>query len=259
MGVIRTDNWLLDSYENPIELCIKLESYFDDVHSSDICNYLSLHGMYRQPSKNGKKLIDSMKKKKVWDIVEIEEQDLQKKWRGPDIPIFIFPSDTTNRKIQQDLNGKSGLAFKDKLFLFVSEVNVEKEIKALFTHEYNHICRLSNHQKDENDYTLLDTIIVEGLAENAVREHVGKEFVASWTAYYTTKQLEYMWNNLLFPNRSLSKKDRNHTNILYGFRRYPKMAGYCVGYYLVKKYMEHNSLTSYDLLSIKTETIAQIK
>ncbi|WP_188456787.1 DUF2268 domain-containing protein [Virgibacillus oceani] len=258
MGVIRTDKWLRDLYENPIELCEKLESYFEDAQSFEICSYLSLYGMYHHPARNGNKLLEKLKENKVWEVVQTEERELRNKWRGPAIPIFIFPADTTNQKIQRDLNGKSGIAFKDKLFLFLSANNTEDEIRALFTHEYNHICRLSNYKKDEKDYTLIDAIILEGLAESAVFEHVGDRFTASWTEYYSPKQLKSMWNNLLLPNKDLSKNDRNYRNILYGLHRYPKMAGYCVGYYLAKKYMDEQSLTSSDLLSTETETIAQL-
>src|SRR5690625_6839523 len=48
----------------------------------------------------------------------------------PDIPIFIFPSDSRNQELTRHFNGKSGLAFVDKLFLFVSEKNTEKDRKS---------------------------------------------------------------------------------------------------------------------------------
>ncbi|WP_369010262.1 DUF2268 domain-containing putative Zn-dependent protease [Oceanobacillus alkalisoli] len=54
------------------------------------------------------------------------------------MPIFIFPSDRSNTEI----NGKSGLSFHDKLFLFISGETSLTEIKALLTHEYYHVCRL---------------------------------------------------------------------------------------------------------------------
>src|SRR5699024_2978860 len=107
-----------------------------------------------------------------------------KKWNGPNIPIFILPSDQHNRKLQRELSGKSGLTFQDKLFLFISEDTSESELKSLFTHEYNHVCRLSQYPKEE-DYTLLDTIILEGLAENAVRERFGDQATANWTRHYS--------------------------------------------------------------------------
>ncbi|MCQ6275510.1 DUF2268 domain-containing protein [Bacillus sp. V3B] len=257
MSVVRTDKWLLNLYDKPIEMCEKIEEYFDGARASEIYHYLTLHGMYR-PLQNGNKLVRSLQENKVWEIVHKEKRKLQNMWEGPDVPVFIFPSDINNRKIKRDFNGKSGLAFQDKLFLFISEDNEETEIKALLTHEYNHVCRLAKLQKKEEDYVLLDTIILEGLAENAVRERLGKEFVSTWTSYYSNEELDRIWKKLVCPNRNILKADRKHQDILFGLGYYPKMSGYCVGYYLVKNYIEANSLTSKDLLSIEATHIAQL-
>ncbi|MEH7272700.1 DUF2268 domain-containing protein [Neobacillus vireti] len=252
MSVMRTDKWLLEAYERPIELCEKLRELFDGAYASEIYDYLLLHGMY-SPSTNGKDRIIKLQSNQVWGMVQNEAQILQNMWKGPDIPIFIFPSDDSNQTMKIDFNGKSGLSFKDKLFLFISEQNTEAEIKSLLTHEYNHVCRLNYYPKHEDDYTLLDTIILEGLAENAVRERFGEEFLSSWTSFYTDKELLKMWKKLIIPNRSILKTDLKHHNLLYGSPLYPKMAGYSVGYFLVKKHMENNDLTSKDLLSAEPE------
>lgn len=257
MSVIRTDKWLIELYNNPIKICEKMKKYFDDALASEIYQYLIQHGMYR-PYHNGIEQVKKLLKNEVWEIVQDENQRLQKLWDGPAIPVFIFPSDKNNIKIKRDFNGKSGLAFKDKLFLFISGDNVEKEIRALFTHEYNHVCRLSKMSKKENEYNLLDTIIIEGLAENAVCERYGKEFLAKWTSYYSNKELEKIWNNLILPNKHILKSDRKHEDILYGLRFYPVMAGYCVGYNLVKKFADDNKLASKDLLHINAKTIARL-
>jgi len=257
MSVIRTDQWLEELYEEPIKMCEKIKMYFDGAQAYEIYDYLTQHGMYH-PFKNGNEQVSKLRENRVWEIVQDEEQQLQKMWQGPNIPVFIFPSDINNRKFKMDFNGKSGLVFKDKLFLFISKDTSEKEIRSLFTHEYNHVCRLSQFNKSEENYLLLDTIILEGLAENAVRERFGEEFIATWTSYYSSDQLEKMWNNLVHPNKNILKTDRKHQQILYGLGSYPKMAGYCVGYYLVKKYIEANSLTSNDLLNAPTDTIAHL-
>lgn len=258
MSVISTDKWLADLYDQPIKICEKIKEYFDDAQAYEIYDYLTLHGMYR-PFKNGKKQVRRLQENKVWEIVQNEKQQLKKMWEGPDVPVFIFPSDTQNQKFKMDFNGKSGLAFKDKLFLFISEDTMETEIRSLFTHEYSHVCRLLKFQKSEEDYVLLDTIILEGLAENAVFERYGVAFISTWTSYYTTNELEKIWNSLVYPNRNILKTDRKHQQILFGLGSYPKMAGYCVGYYLVEKYIEENSLTSNDLLNVPTDKIAHLK
>lgn len=258
MRVIRTDKWLLDAYDQPLELCEKLKHLFDeDVSAGEIHQHLIVHGMYREPLKNGDELIKELQKRRIWQIVQQEAKELQKEWNGPVIPIFILPADTNNRKLRHEQNGKSGLSFPDKLFLFVSEMNTEKEIRALLTHEYNHICRLSKYSKKEAEYTLLDTVILEGLAENAVRERFGDQYTAQWTAYYSNTQLERICMNLILPNRNTPKSGRKHAQLLYGFGFFPKMAGYCAGYHLVKNYMSKENVPSQDLLGVKSEQIIE--
>lgn len=256
MTVIRTDLWLVDLYRQPLEICERLKAYFEDAQAYEIYDYLSLHGMYR-PLAQGSEEVRKLQEKRVWAIVEDEKEQLEKMWEGPKVPVFIFPSDTSNQRFKIEFQGKAGLSFPDKLFLFISADNSEKEIRSLFTHEYNHICRLDKFPKREADYLLLDTIVLEGLAENAVRERFGEEYTASWTTYYSTEQLETFWNNLVHPNRNLSRTNPKHQAILYGRDSYPKMTGYCVGYYIVKKYLEAKHLTSTALLQTPTDQFAQ--
>ena len=128
MSVMRTDQWLLEAYDRPIEICEKLRGLFDGAYASEIYEYLILHGMYT-PLTSEKDRIIKLQSNQVWEIIQNEAQSLQKLWKGPEIPIFIFPSETSNEIIKIEFNGKSGLAFKDKLFLFISEENSEVEIR----------------------------------------------------------------------------------------------------------------------------------
>ncbi|WP_067727453.1 DUF2268 domain-containing protein [Oceanobacillus damuensis] len=252
MGVIQTDEWLLKSYDNPIELCKKLEVYFNEVSAYEIYDHLRMHGMYR-PINRGKEQINLMKKSEVWAVVQEQLSGLKERWNGPEIPVFIFPSDTTNRKLTRDFNGKSGLAFKDKLLLFISAENERKEIEALLTHEYNHACRLNRYKKNMEDYCLLDTIILEGMAEYAVQEQIGEEYVAGWTKYYTDNELKVLWEERIFPHRNKMRKHPLHDKLLYGFSLYPKMLGYSVGYYLIMKYTKENKSSAAELFTLPSE------
>lgn len=258
MSVVETDAWLQTSWEKPIEMCEKLTFYFPNVPPTDIYRHFIMYGMYSTPLARGNEIIDNLKKKQFWKIVADEEVTLKKKWDGPDVPIFIFPSDPNNVELKEQFNGKSGLAFRDKLFLFLADYNTKHDIQALFTHEYNHVCRLNKYNKNEADYILLDTIILEGLAENAVRERWNGKFTAHWTTHYTEEELHDMWRQFVLPFYDLPKHHPEHQQILYGWHFYPKMTGYCVGYYLVKRYMKKYKQTVKDLLPIPSEEIAQI-
>ncbi|WP_240378101.1 DUF2268 domain-containing protein [Bacillus piscicola] len=258
MGVIRTDKWLLKWFDNPITLCKQVVAHFKEVEPHDIYYHFTQHGMYRHPFKNGEELVQNLHNNKTWEVVHQEKQRLKEKWNGPDIPIFIFPSDPHNRDLKVNYHGLSGLAFADKLFLFVSEHNSQQEICALFTHEYNHVCWLKKLNRKEEDCTLSDTVILEGLAENAVRERYGEEYTAKWTTFYSVDQLKKLWHTIVMPNKDLPNFDRRQQDILYGFRRYPKMTGYCVGYYLVKTFMQERNVTSEELLVCDTDIFNQI-
>ncbi|MDY0396170.1 DUF2268 domain-containing putative Zn-dependent protease [Virgibacillus halophilus] len=142
MGIMQTDEWLLDSYDDPISLCKRLKPYFQDSSPQDIHYYLTSNGMYHRPASENKDMVDKMHHQHVWKIVDEQRKHLQKLWEGPDVPIFIFPADPQNRMIQRDFHGKAGITFPDKIFLFVSDYNEKEDIQALFTHEYNHVCRM---------------------------------------------------------------------------------------------------------------------
>lgn len=259
MAVYQTDEWLEKSYHSPKKIYQKLTKYFPNGTMNTVSELLINHGMYYRPVQNGGTLLNTLREKNVWEIIAKEEQKLKQEWNGKNIPIFIFPSNSFNRKLREHYNGRSGLSFSDKLFLFISEDSSIEEIKALFTHEYNHCCRLTHDPKKERNYTLLDVIILEGLAENAVHEKYGTSFLAPWVTYYSDDKLKDMWQKVIFPNKDLPKDSRRATDILYGKSFLPNMAGYSVGYYLVKRYIQIEGKKSNELLSIPSEEIALIK
>lgn len=252
MTVVRTDKWLLVLYDKPLEICERIKFSSSNIPIEEIYEYLIMNGMYR-PFRGGEDVVQKLIDNNVWKTVYLEEKKLKQLWDGPTIPIYIFPSDSKNSQISNEYNGKSGLAFKDKLFIFLSKQNTAKEIKALFTHEYNHVCRLKKYKKNEMNYTLGDTIILEGLAECAVKERFGEEYLAPYLRYYTEAQLEEMWNTIIKPNVSIKKSTREHNHYLYGQKLLPKMVGYCVGYHLVNKLMTEQKASIKELLGFSTE------
>lgn len=253
MSVIRTDKWLEKSYDTPELIFKKLSPYFDHLYPKDIANILIQNGMYQKPELEWEDLLKTLQHNKIWEIVKREEHYLKQAWGGPNLPIFIFPSNSYNRKITEHYNGRTGLAFKDKLFLFISTKTTKEEVKALFTHEYHHACRLLQYHKNDKDYSLLDVIVLEGLAENAVYERFGREPLAPWTTYYSDSELEDLWYELILPNKDLPKTSRKAIHLLYGKSYYPNMIGYCVGYYLVKQYIRKNGRLSGELIRIPSE------
>jgi len=252
MDIINTGEWLLDE-PHPAELAVKLQDYFPGWSAYEIEAHLARNGMFRK-EKNWPFLY----KKEVWEVIKKEADMLKKEWQGPSIPIFIFPSDDQNEELLKLYAGKSGLAFADKLFLFVHEQTGTKELRALFTHEYNHVCRFKKLKKPDAAFTLLDTVIAEGIAENAVLERFGKDYTAGWTKTYTTNELEHIWQKIILPNVHLLKSSIKHQLILFGKKGYPRMSGYCTGFYLVHNYLKKNGLAIKDILGTPAKAIASI-
>ena len=81
-----------------------------------------------------------------------------------------------NRKMDH----KAGVSFKNKMFLFLTPLQDEKELEALIVHEYHHVCRLNKLVKPLDEYTLIDSIVMEGFAEYVVTKYCGKEYNAKW-------------------------------------------------------------------------------
>ncbi len=259
MSVISTDQWLdayvtnkKESMESNIKLqrdllCKKLEHYYLSANSHEIHSHLVQHGFFL-PSLLDKPIIESMSKKKIWTIVEEEWKQLRMEWKGPNIPIFIFPSNIRNKQIRNDFNGIAGLAHRDKVFLFVTGHTTSTELKALITHEYNHVCRLEYLNQNEDKINLLDSLIIEGLAEMAVNERLGKECLAKWTSEYSLKAALKNWEKWIKPNLETKKSDSLHNQLLYGKGPYPSWVGYNVGFHLVSSYVANTQAKVSELL-----------
>ncbi|MCM3712059.1 DUF2268 domain-containing protein [Sporosarcina luteola] len=257
MTVVRTDKWIEESGGDPSEICARLSRYFPAASTKEIQRHLTQFGMYIS-AKQGSALTKKLQTNNAWDISSNEFKLLRSKWNGPSVPVFIFPSDSDNKVLASEFNGKSGLAFADKIFLFISPNNTETEIKAILTHEYNHVCRLNLFPKREEDCTLVDTIILEGLAEVAVAERFGEDSTSSWTSLYSDRQLARFWKDFVYPNRMHRKNSKIHDKVLYGLGRYPHMAGYAVGYYVVRNFLKSTDYHAEDLLSLPSTEIARL-
>ncbi|MFD3447330.1 DUF2268 domain-containing protein [Microbacteriaceae bacterium 4G12] len=256
MGIMETDEWLLMHYDNPVKLCQQFVDYIP-LSPSQIYTFLVSRGMYR-PVRNGIDEVKKLQEKRIWEQLRLEYKGLRRWLKGPNIPVFILPSDTYNQRIQKEYGGKTGLAFRECLFLFVSTQNTIQELKAVLTHEYHHICRLHALNKKEEDCTLLDTMILEGLAEAAVAERHSQAEHAAWVQYYTKKQALALWDRFLKDSCHIKRGTKQHDALLNGLRGYPSMLGYCVGFYIVKDCLEHTKKGSIALLTLRSEEILHL-
>jgi uncharacterized protein YjaZ len=216
-------------------MCQELLQSFEERKPANIYSYLIKFGMYR-PNHKAYENYNKLKESNCWENAEGIFQKYRNKWKGPDIPVYIFPAAANTNIFYKSGSTKSGVAFKDKLFLFISPQEDEKQIEALIIHEYHHTCRLNRKNKHQEDYTLLDSIVLEGLAEHAVVTYCGKKYRAKWCDYYTREEIERYWKSFLSKEMQVKKDNRLHDEILYGHKGYPKLIGYAAGYEIVSSY-----------------------
>ncbi|MCI3984589.1 DUF2268 domain-containing protein [Bacillus vallismortis] len=255
MSVEQTYSWLSQAVSIN-DLAHYIVPLFSGVEKKDwkgILGHLQHHGMFKN-IKEGSDTASKLKEKGFYEHIQKEEQYLKNKWKGPDVPIVTLPVDVRNRTIRLEFGSKSGLAFQDKMFLFLSSELDFASVSALMTHEYHHVCRLDHLTKEEKDVTLLDTIIMEGLAEYAVYERFGRNQTAEWTSWYTEKQLQALYEKKIAPNLDIKRENRLFSQLLFGKGYHPKMLGYAVGFNIVKKYLTANKANTADGLSIPAET-----
>lgn len=253
MGVIRTDNWMDEHFFNPLELC-KLASPDVENHAH-YYQYLRRFGMY-QPSRGTHDMYTRLKELKAWEHMEKFYAKYKRLWKAPEVDIYIFPIEPT-RQFMVDLKGRSGLTFPNKIFLFLSPADDVKVWESLLVHEYHHAVRMNRYKKDPEEYSLLDSLIFEGLAEHAVQKYCGKEYTADWLGFYDQDQLQHFWNRVYKEHLELKKEHPLHDNLLFGRRGIPNMMGYALGADIVKEYAGKKPLTVHESFKVPSERIVE--
>ncbi|WP_335869986.1 DUF2268 domain-containing putative Zn-dependent protease [Bacillus sp. 2205SS5-2] len=245
MAVVATHSALLKNGGNLVDLLKSLK--FSQKESEHLSKYLKQFGIYRRKL-DFETIVQEFQEKRYWQKVRRFEIKYRKLWSGPDVPIYILPMD------QGSEGAMSGVSFKDKIFLFLTTGVTDKKLEALFIHEYHHCVRMNELLKKKKKFNLLDSIVFEGLAEQAVKEYCGKEYVADWCNRYDSDQLKKMWKASILPNLEVEKGVRRHEHILYGKGFSPSMMGYAVGYFLIQEWLKKHEDSTKKMLMKSSET-----
>lgn len=252
---METDVWLEEDFANPEHICNRLLPFFENNTSSrELYRYLAAFGMYR-PGRGSAATLRWLKEVQIWDKIDYLLRKYRKKWSGPNVKIFIFPKNHSNIFGNCDAEKKSGLSFPDKMFLFISPLEDENEIEALFIHEYHHICRMAAQPKPVRKYTLMDSLILEGTAEYTVEKILGRKYCAGWVRLYNEEELKKCWHSLIKNDLNVTRDDELHDALLFGVRPFPKLIGYAVGYYLVKNHFRNHSYSEKISMVLSPETV----
>ncbi len=253
MAVMKTDEWLkqlLVTNDNAILahkeiICAPLLPLFNNITAGEMQFELLRQGLFKPDEINS---VKSFLSTSLWQTVEQEYNRLRELWRGPDSAVILLP-------ITKEGPQKNGVAYRKALVLFVSTRIEEIELKALLAHEYHHVCRLAYLQQSPDQIPLLDSLIMEGLAEYTVEQLYGEQYLSPWTKRYTKEEIDPIWKKYFVANLQL-KGVNQHREYLYGNHTMPPWIGYCIGYRIVQSFAaKQNNLGAY--LSVSAQQILE--
>jgi len=242
LGIIGTDQWLERDWQRPEILCERLRGYFPAGHENKIYQELASFGMYRKRMFSQTEM-EGFIQSDLWKKTNRLFTKYKAKWSGPDIPVFIFPAVKKSGFLRSAEPVKSGVSYSDKLFLFLPLKIAPEELEALLVHEYHHCCRLRARGKKAEENTLLESMVLEGLAEYAVFMECGEAMLGKWCELYREEELRKFWKLLLQNNLEKKKTEKIHDLLLFGGKGIPTLLGYCYGFFLVKNYYKQRGFS----------------
>ncbi|OZT11201.1 hypothetical protein CHN50_17500 [Priestia aryabhattai] len=250
MPIVATLKWT-----NEKEVVTRLERYFKGLSKDKFLDVLVGYGMCPPSSTFMSELEKIGERRTLWKKIKRKFELLKHEWGGPDIPVFLLPSNPHNHKMQREFHGRAGVAFTDKIFVLLTTQTTDEEVLSVLTHEYHHACRLMQMKKSDRTITLLDAMLMEGLAELAVNEYCGKVYLAPWTAYYTYEEVKRFWNKYVEEYIKLTPRDKKYDDLLYGHKWYPTMLGYNIGYQMISKISQQFGYNTKQFFQLTSEEI----
>lgn len=160
--------------------------------------------------------------------------------------VFVHPYFTT--KEDEVFEGVMAVAVYSCVFhLFVNiDEYTKKSLENTVAHELNHTIYYYHHHDNFNNYTLLDEILLEGLAENFRKQYFNPE-ITKWAEALEKKEAFQILKDL--DKNTLESKDQKVTKeFLFGNDKYKRWNGYSTGYWLVKEFIDRNKDLSWDKL-----------
>jgi len=264
MGVVKTNEWLKAYIEEAkqetsivkrgrLQLQLLVAPMYRELRLREQIEKQSLlleQGLF-PPNEKIEKEVQKLFERRVWHLCASQLKKLQKEWDGPDVRVFLFPA---NEKQEYSRNG---MLYEDRIILFIRSSCKDDEIRALLTHEYHHACRLFHQNFNESTIPLIESIVMEGLAEYAVNEHVGQHVLAPWTKSYSRERLQLLWERTFKKHAELQGRSKHYPYLLgSSVRGVPRLAGYAVGYFLVTEYIKQmNNPSTVDLFPKSAEEI----
>lgn len=174
-----------------------------------------------------------------WPMLSEWATTLQNEWGGPNMTAYLLPAKMVN-----------AVCFQRCICLFARAPMYDCTLQALLTHEYNHSCRLARFGLPE---TVEDYIVLEGLAQWAVRELHGVEALKTWATQLTLEETLEIWAQVDMDSIL------DVYAVLFGEEAafIPSHFGYSLGYRLIEQFVEKNDGTVKELLTLQTNLFWQ--
>lgn len=167
------------------------------------------------------------------------------------IEFELFILDEQDQFVREKLGGVS--AFTDwsgKMFFAVlPDAQVRSTLRSVINHEYHHHWRTHALTITEQNQTLMDRLILEGLAEHFGKVRLGDAYLGPYKDALTEKQAKDLWESTY---KSCRNQLGERTDVyMFGSKEesLPLWCGYSLGYYLVKWYLEKNEGTSIEYMT----------
>lgn len=170
--------------------------------------------------------------------------------------VFVHPYlITANDKVFDGVMAVAAYSCVFHLFVNLDEYS-KKSIENTVAHELNHTIYYYHHYDDFNNYTLLDEILLEGLAENFREQYFNPE-VSKWAGVLNKDEA---FEVLKESKDILETRDQKVIKeFLFGNNKYQRWTGYSVGYWLVKEFINRNkNLSWYELMKTNPKRFIEI-
>jgi len=204
------------------------------------------------------RVLDSENRKQIREIVNSVVENCYRRLPLRNLPlhIFIFPwlPDEDEAVLFESINAAA--PYVSTIHLFIETKSFTKaSLEQTVAHEFNHLAFYDYHGKQQN-YTLLERFVIEGLAE-VFREEVFGGKPAPWSTALSQADAVCAYNSLQ-PVFS-SKNSQLYHDVFFGSDRYKRWTGYSIGYWLVSAFRAQNPQLAWkEIMQMEPADIAAV-
>jgi uncharacterized protein YjaZ len=199
-----------------------------------------------------KRISEKLNESRIEKRILILSKKCNKVLPTSELNAFIFPFAKTRKsvKVINDLCGVTAYTPWQKNFLL--QIHPQKEwIKYLdmtIVHEFNHSVRMQYFTTKNKEWTILDCIVLEGLADNFVRQITG--FIPTWARPFPKNIEQKIFKQIEEKiHQKVTYYDfHEKIGIMFGNKEFPQWSGYRIGYSIVNNFLLENSKTTFQEL-----------